>query len=115
MEKKRKSKGKGKSSGMLVTLESHAAGVDIGAEEIYVAVPPDRDEHPVRASRIIALAQPCKRRVHARIAVRDELRYVSVRHPFLWCGWNRRFGLGSQREDVCSSRLSPATRSRSLG
>jgi transposase len=29
-------------------LEPHAAGIDIGAREIYVAVPPDRDEHPVR-------------------------------------------------------------------
>jgi transposase len=47
MEKKSKSKGKG--SGMLVTLEADAAGVDIGAEEIYVAVPPDRDDSPVRS------------------------------------------------------------------
>jgi transposase len=46
MPKKRE--GKGKSRGMLVTLEPHAAGVDIGAEEIYVAVPADRDESPVR-------------------------------------------------------------------
>jgi len=29
-------------------LESNAAGVDIGATEIYVAVPPDRDSQPVR-------------------------------------------------------------------
>ena len=29
-------------------LEPDAAGIDIGAEEIYVAVPPDRDEEPVR-------------------------------------------------------------------
>jgi len=29
-------------------LEPHAAGVDIGATEIYVAVPADRDPHPVR-------------------------------------------------------------------
>ena len=29
-------------------LEANAAGIDIGAREIYVAVPPDRDEHPVR-------------------------------------------------------------------
>jgi transposase len=29
-------------------LESNAAGVDIGATEIYVAVPPDRDPQPVR-------------------------------------------------------------------
>jgi transposase len=49
MQKNRKNKGKGKSSGMLVTLEPDAAGVDIGAEEIYVAVPPDRDENPVRS------------------------------------------------------------------
>ena len=47
MQKKRR--GKGKSSGMLVTLEPDAAGVDIGAEEIYVAVPSDRDQNPVRS------------------------------------------------------------------
>src|ERR1700691_3676116 len=29
-------------------LEGNAAGIDIGAREIYVAVPPDRDAHPVR-------------------------------------------------------------------
>jgi hypothetical protein len=29
-------------------LEPHAAGIDIGARQVYVAVPPDRDEHPVR-------------------------------------------------------------------
>lgn len=29
-------------------LEPNAAGMDIGAREIYVAVPPDRDEQPVR-------------------------------------------------------------------
>jgi transposase len=29
-------------------LEANAAGIDIGAREIYVAVPPDRDENPVR-------------------------------------------------------------------
>jgi transposase len=28
--------------------ELHAAGIDIGAREIFVAVPPDRDENPVR-------------------------------------------------------------------
>jgi hypothetical protein len=48
-KKKGKSKGNGKSSAMLVTLQPDAAGVDIGAEEIYVAVPPDRDENPVRS------------------------------------------------------------------
>jgi transposase len=29
-------------------LEPNAAGIDIGAREIFVAVPPDRDEEPVR-------------------------------------------------------------------
>jgi len=29
-------------------FEPHAAGIDIGAREIYVAIPADRDEHPVR-------------------------------------------------------------------
>jgi len=29
-------------------LEANAAGIDIGAREIFVAVPPDRDEQPVR-------------------------------------------------------------------
>ena len=29
-------------------LEPDAAGIDIGAREMFVAVPPDRDEHPVR-------------------------------------------------------------------
>lgn len=29
-------------------FEPNAAGIDIGAREIYVAVPPDRDDHPVR-------------------------------------------------------------------
>jgi len=46
-------KGKrGKRKGMCLEgrpiLEPNAAGIDIGAREIYVAVPPDRDEHPVR-------------------------------------------------------------------
>jgi transposase len=29
-------------------LESNAAGIDVGAREMFVAVPPDRDAHPVR-------------------------------------------------------------------
>jgi len=32
-------------------LEPNAAGIDIGAREIFVAVPADRDENPVRVSR----------------------------------------------------------------
>lgn len=43
---------KGKKKGMCLEdrplLESNAAGIDIGAREIFVAVPPDRDENPVR-------------------------------------------------------------------
>jgi transposase len=31
--------------------EKNAAGIDVGAREIYVAVPPDRDEEPVRVFR----------------------------------------------------------------
>ena len=27
-------------------LEANAAGIDVGAREMYVAVPPDRDQHP---------------------------------------------------------------------
>ena len=46
----RKSKSKTKGSGrMLPVLHPDAAGVDIGAEEIYVAVAPDRDAEPVRS------------------------------------------------------------------
>ena len=33
----------------LPILRPHAAGVDIGATEIFVAVPPDRDPDPVRS------------------------------------------------------------------
>ncbi len=32
----------------LQCIEPHAAGIDVGAREIYVAVPPDRDPQPVR-------------------------------------------------------------------
>jgi len=45
-ERKRKKKG------MCLTdrpaVEANAAGIDIGARELYVAVPPDRDSEPVR-------------------------------------------------------------------
>jgi len=30
-------------------IEANAAGIDVGATEIYVAVPPDRDQRPVRS------------------------------------------------------------------
>jgi hypothetical protein len=29
-------------------LEPNAAGIDVGAREMYVAIPPDRDSEPVR-------------------------------------------------------------------
>ena len=39
----------GKSAGLsLECIELNAAGIDVGATEIYVAVPPDRDPQPVR-------------------------------------------------------------------
>jgi len=38
----------GKGSRVLPLLNPHAAGIDVGASEHYVAVPPDRDEQPVR-------------------------------------------------------------------
>ena len=44
-----KSKGKPRLSGrMLPIMNPDAAGIDIGAEEIFVAVPPDRDIDSVR-------------------------------------------------------------------
>lgn len=45
---KPKSKPTKTTNGALTTLQPNAAGADIGAREIYVAVPPDRDESPVR-------------------------------------------------------------------
>jgi transposase len=41
-------KKKSKSEGQTRVLRPHAAGMDIGAEEIYVAVPSDHSEEPVR-------------------------------------------------------------------
>ncbi len=29
-------------------VEPHAAGIDVGARQMYVAIPPDRDQEPVR-------------------------------------------------------------------
>jgi transposase len=40
---------KGQSSVALPTLHPHAAGIDLGAREIYAAVPPGADARPVRA------------------------------------------------------------------
>lgn len=47
MSRKRASKRSGKAE-FLPVLKPNAAGVDIGATEIYVAVPADRDAEPVR-------------------------------------------------------------------
>src|ERR1700730_6711707 len=47
MSKNRKSSKKA-STPMLHNLNPNAAGVDIGATEIYIAVPVDRDQQPVR-------------------------------------------------------------------
>jgi transposase len=46
--RKRKGKRKGMCMDDRPLLEQNAAGVDIGAREIFVAVPPDRDENPVQ-------------------------------------------------------------------
>lgn len=57
----RKRKVRGKSTPSLPILRPHAAGIDIGAREVYAAVPSDRDPHPVRCfltftSDLVALA-----------------------------------------------------------
>ena len=41
--------GRGGAVPRLECIEPNAAGIDIGATEIYVAVPPDRDRDPVRS------------------------------------------------------------------
>ncbi len=47
-QRKRGRKGKGERLKDRPLLEANAAGIDIGAREIFVAVPPDRDQTPVR-------------------------------------------------------------------
>src|SRR6516165_11444439 len=39
---------KGARSAQLEQLNLHAAGIDVGADSHWVAVPPDRDEQPVQ-------------------------------------------------------------------
>jgi len=41
--------GKGGAVPSLECIEPNAAGIDVGATEVYVAVPPDRDPNPVRS------------------------------------------------------------------
>jgi transposase len=47
MSRRRKNKRK-TGAPVLQYLNPNAAGVDVGATEIYIAVPADRDPHPVR-------------------------------------------------------------------
>lgn len=47
--KRRPRAGQGGAVPSLQCIEPNAAGIDIGATEIYVAVPPDRDPNPVRS------------------------------------------------------------------
>jgi len=46
---KRKRAGKGGAVPSLECIEPDAAGIDVGATEVYVAVPPGRDPNPVRS------------------------------------------------------------------
>jgi transposase len=45
---KRRKRNKGMCLEDRPVLESNAAGIDVGAREMFVAVPPERDEHPVQ-------------------------------------------------------------------
>jgi hypothetical protein len=47
--KKQKRAGQGRAVPSLSCIEPHAAGIDVGATEIFVAVPQDRDPNPVRS------------------------------------------------------------------
>jgi transposase len=50
MSDRKKRKGQqAKANGELPILNPNTAGIDIGATEIYVSVPPDRDPEPVRS------------------------------------------------------------------
>ena len=70
MAKKHKKDGKTKGSAALPVMRPDAAGIDIGATEIYVAVPADRaSEHVTRVPDL-----------HAR-SVRVGRLAQAVRHP----------------------------------
>ena len=47
--KKQKRTGQGGAVPSLTCIEPNAAGIDVGAREIFVAVPQDRDPSPVRS------------------------------------------------------------------
>jgi transposase len=73
MKKQIKSKGKPTTLERLHQLETPAAGIDIGANEIWVAVPPERVEQPIRRfgaftvelKAIVAWLQQCQIRTVA--------------------------------------------------
>jgi len=77
-------------------LEPNAAGIDIGAREMYVAVPPDRDERPVRVfdpSPRTCMNWPTgwglwsnngSQGVHRRVLDSDSGDPGSARNPALW-------------------------------
>jgi len=48
MKKKNVGKGRKTQAIVMAQIEANAAGIDVGATEMYVAVPPDRDEDNVR-------------------------------------------------------------------
>src|SRR5512142_488254 len=48
MAKQKQKPIKARALNALEQINPNAAGIDIGAEEVYVAVPPDRDEQSVR-------------------------------------------------------------------
>ena len=62
----RKGRSKGARSAQLAQLNLNAAGIDVGADAHWVAVPPDRDERPVQCfgaftADLYALADGCGR------------------------------------------------------
>jgi len=48
MARKRRTRKRTRFQAEMPVIHPHAAGIDIGATEVYVAVPPDRDPRPVR-------------------------------------------------------------------
>ena len=71
----------------LPVLHPDAAGIDVGASELFVAVSADRDPHPVRSfptfTRDLYALADCPTRIsgHSR---RERLLFLGSRH----CDWN---------------------------
>jgi len=81
--KKTKRAGQGGAVPSLSCIEPNAAGIDVGATEIFVAVPQGRDPGPVRSFDRIIIAQ----------AVVDEMTVLTSDRVFekypidvVWCG-----------------------------